>query len=117
MTVSVFLLKFCSRPQTLQHHLMLIKLHIRDRPNATWLFQENGNIHLAITVNVRVHLIQRKVFFPWILYFISSIFPFYFSLKIAVQISSGAVCVRKAFYLLSALAIYTSYYIPDRPGN
>lgn len=114
MTVLLLLLKFHSGPQTLQHHLMLIKLPLGDMPSATRLFQENGNIHLAITVTSRVHMIQKKKFFPpLILYFLSSIFPFYFTLKIAAQISGGPMCVRKTFYLLSAPTMYTSHYAPD----
>ena len=62
-------------------------------------------------------MIQRETFFPPILYFISSIFPFYFTSKIAAQISGGAMCVRKAFYLLSAPTICTSHCVPDMPGN
>ena len=62
-------------------------------------------------------MIQRETFFPPILYFISSIFPFYFTSKIAAQISGGTMCIRKAFYLLSAPTICTSHYAPDMPGN
>lgn len=116
-TVLLFLLKFHSKPQTLLHHLMLIELHLGDMPSAMWLFQENRNIHFAITVTARVHMIQRETFFPVILYFISSISPFYFTSKIAAQISGGAMCVRKAFYLLSVPSICTSHYAPDVPGK
>lgn len=55
-------------------------------------------------------------FFSLILYFLSSIFPFYFTLKIAAQISGGPMCVRKTFYLLSAPTICTSHYAPDMLG-
>lgn len=106
------------RTPSLQHHLMLIKLHPGDMPSAIQLFQENRNIHFPITVTTRVHMIQKKrFFFPLILYFISSIFLFYFTSKIAAQISGGTMCVRKAFYLLSVLTICTSHYAPDIAGK
>lgn len=59
----------------------------------------------------------KEIFSPLIVYFISSIFPVYFTLKIAAQISGGTMWVRKAFYLVSASTICTSHYAPDMPGN
>lgn len=98
VTVLLFRLKFHPGPQTQQRQLTLIKLHLGDMPSAIWLFQENGNIHLAITVTTRAWTIQRKTFFLWF-YILSHQFLFSISLWKLLYKSLVTWCLLDFFLL------------------
>lgn len=88
---------------------MSIQLHPGDMPGATGHFQENGNIHLAITVTARVQAIRRKTFPPSAFIFHLIHFPLLFHLE-NCRANLGWNCMGREGFLLTSRSCHL--YIP-----